>query len=235
MIKEALKYLVELGNTRLEEANGQQYSTQELHLVEEARASTITVHSLSGLVDYLGSMFDGSDQRLIHVVSPTEVNVYSHFNRDMERDTFVQAKAMLPQFRFGSWHDAEEFNIALQSMFVANGDRDKMLQVVGNIKDENVAMFGDDGVSQQVTAKTGIATVASVKVPNPVYLRPFRTFVEIDQPESAFVFRMKSGPTCALFDADGGAWKNDAIQTVRKYLEEALRDQINTKHIVLIA
>ncbi len=235
MIKEALQYLISLGNTEVTEVNGQQYSTQPLHLVEEARAKAIVVNSLSGLVDYLKSEFDGSGQRLIHIASPTEVNVYSHLNNDMARNTFMQAKAMIPQFRFGSWHSPEEFIIALQSVFVSNEDRATMLQIVGNIKDETVTSLGDDGVSQQVRAKTGVATVADVKVPNPVYLRPYRTFVEVAQPESAFVFRMRSGPECALFEADGGAWKVEAMDTVRNYLAENLQGQINANKVVLLA
>jgi hypothetical protein len=91
---------------------------------------------------------------------------------------------------------------------VKNEDRDIMLKVVGNIKEETVNTIGDDGVSQAVVAKMGVATVANVKVPNPVVLKPYRTFVEVDQPESEFIFRMQSGPRCALFEATAanGNW-----------------------------
>ncbi len=240
MIKEAIEYIVKLANTRLEEANGQQYSTQPLHLVSEPRVKSLTLNSLSGLVDYLKSGFDkfgfdSIDQRLIHVSSPTEVYVYSHFNRDMERNIFIQTKALIPQIRYGYFYDVEEFNIAMQSMFVVNPDKEMVLKVIGNIKDENVTTFGDDGVSQQVTAKVGVATVANIKVPNPVLLKPYRTFVEVDQPESAFVFRMKSGPECALFEADGGAWKNEAMANVRAYLTSELSSLIESQQVVIIA
>ncbi|MNW60692.1 hypothetical protein D3C74_386970 [compost metagenome] len=70
------------------------------------------------------------------------------------------------------------------------------------------------GMTQSVVAKTGVATVEDVKVPNPVLLAPYRTFVEVEQPESSFVFRMKDGPSAALFEADGGAWRNDVIANV---------------------
>lgn len=235
MIKAALEYLVNLGNTRIENVSDQIYSTQPMSLVKESTTSTIVVNSLSGLVAYVKSEFDGSHGLMVHIESPTVVSVHSHFNRDLNRNVYIQAKAQLPQIRFGSWYDAEEFNIALQSVFVNNEDRTTMLQVVGNIKDENVATFGDDGISQQVTAKTGVATVAAVKVPNPVYLKPFRTFVEVEQPESAFVFRMKSGPTCALFEADGGAWKIEAMDILYQYLSKELEKEIQSRRIVLIS
>ena len=109
------------------------------------------------------------------------------------------------------------------------------MKVVGNIKEENVRQVGDDGVSQSVVAKTGVATVEDVKVPNPVILAPYRTFVEVDQPESAFVFRMKNGPLAALFEADGGAWRNSAIEAVSSYLAEELFDLIEAEQVVVIA
>lgn len=64
-----------------------------------------------------------------------------------------------------------------------------------------------------------------VVVPNPVTLAPYRTFVEVKQPESKFVFRMRKseeGPQAALFEADGGAWKIEAMQRVKEFLEDKL-------------
>lgn len=59
----------------------------------------------------------------------------------------------------------------------------------------------DDGVSQVATARSGVASVGKVVVPNPISLRPYRTFLEVEQQESDFVFRMHEGPKLALFGA----------------------------------
>jgi hypothetical protein len=115
--------------------------------------------------------------------------------------------------------------IFLPSCFVENNDKAKILKIVGNIKDKAVRQYGDDGITQQVTAKTGLALVEDVPVPNPVMLAPFRTFMEVEQPESKFVFRMKrgdDGPECALFEADGGAWKLEAMKRIKAYLQAEL-------------
>lgn len=235
MIKEAIQYIVGLGNTRVEEVGTQIFSTQKLHKVEESTTDSIEVHSLSGLVEYLQSKFDGNELLMVHVESPTKVRCFSSFNRDLNRNFLIKANAMLPSFNFDRWYDSEDFNIKLQSCFVKNKDRDIMLKVVGNIKEEAVNTVGDDGVSQAVVAKTGVATVANVKVPNPVVLAPYRTFVEVDQPESEFIFRMQSGPSCALFEADGGAWKLTAMQNIKNYLHAALEKEIQSEKIVIIA
>jgi hypothetical protein len=235
MIKEALQYLLDLGNTRVVYENGQSYSTQKMHLIEEPIAQRIRVNSLSGLVEYLKSKFDGIDKIMVHVESPTEVICFTELNGDKNRNQLIEAKALIPSFRFDEWINPESFNIKLQSCFVKNEDRDIMLKVVGNIKEEAVNQIGDDGVSQAVVAKTGVATVGNVKVPNPVVLKPYRTFVEVDQPESEFIFRMQSGPKCALFEADGGSWKLTAMKNIKGYLEDELKREIVDGYIVVIA
>jgi len=78
------------------------------------------------------------------------------------------------------------------------------------------------GVSQSVTARAGLARVAEVPVTNPVTLRPYRTFAEVEQPASPFILRLKRKdgemPQCALFEADGGKWKIEAIQNIARAL-----------------
>lgn len=233
--KEALQYLVELQPHEIVEVGDQQFSTTPLHYIKEARPEALVVNNLSGLVTYLVDNFDNQPPVLIQVESPTEVSVLSTFNRDMQRNVLLRAKALIPSIPFERFEGVENFNIMLQSCFVENEDRAKVLQVVGNVREEEVVNFGDDGVSQQVTASAGVRVVEQVKVPNPVTLKPFRTFVEISQPECQFVFRMQKGPRAALFEADGGAWKLQAIASIKEYLTEALAQQIEDKDVFIIA
>lgn len=235
MIREALQYLIGLGNTKIEYVGEQVYSTQQLHKVNALIPAEINVRSLTGLIEYLQSEFDGDDELLIHVVNPTEVLAFSGFNRDFNRKKFIKASAVLPSFSFDRFLSTEEIIIKLQSGFVKNDDRDILLQVVGNIKEEAVQAYGDDGVSQTVTAKSGVATVSKVLVPNPVALAPYRTFIEIEQPESNFIFRMQNGPKCALFEADGGAWENEAMKRIKEYLQLALEEEISSGRLTIIA
>ncbi|MEK5480335.1 hypothetical protein NYE70_25885 [Paenibacillus sp. FSL R5-0407] len=233
--RESLEYLSKQGRPEVLEINGQKYATHQVYKVLAPTPAPLVVRNLSGLVDYLKSEFDAEAPLLVHVLSPEVVSVVSSYNSDYQRKEIIRAEAMIPAFRYESYYDVESFNIKLQSGFVENEDRTKLLKVVGNIKEEAVRQVGDDGVSQSVVAKTGVATVDDVKVPNPVLLAPYRTFVEVDQPESSFVFRMKDGPSAALFEADGGAWRNDAIEAVSNYLAEELSDLIETERIVVIA
>lgn len=186
-------------------------------------AQAIKIKTLTGLVDYIqGNVDNYKDPLIVHIVSPTEVKVYSELRDDKMRHHFILCEAWTPIIAYGRFMDIESFNIMIQSCFLPNSDSEAVLKVVGNIKEENVQNTSDDGISQKVTAKSGIATVSEVVVPNPVILCPFRTFAEVDQPESKFIFRMQTGPAAAIFEADGGIWRIYAMQNVKTYLVEHL-------------
>jgi hypothetical protein len=234
VIKEALQYLLGLGTAEQHEIGKQILTDKPLHLVKDPTPSTLVVRNLSGLVDYVVSDYDNVWPFLIHVAGPKEVHVLTNFNRDKQREVLLTAEAIPPGIPFGKFQDIESMIIMLQSNFVPNEHRELILRIIGNLKEENVANYGDDGVSQAVTARTGITTVENIKVPNPVILKPYRTFIDIAQPESQFIFRMQSGPAGALFEADGGEWKLQAIREIRKYLDEKLAEQIvNTKVTII--
>lgn len=228
MTREALQYMVGLKEAKILDINGDTYTDKEVYRVDnELRAAAIEMNTLTSLVDY-AKAFTGemSEQMLVQVVSPTEVKLISCLDSDRKRECLVSVKAMIPEFGYGRYMDHESFIIALQSKFIENKDRELLLRFAGTVKDESIAQYGDDGVTQKATIKTGITSVGEAIVPNPVNLKPFRTFVEVDQPESAFVFRMRqnNGVECAIFEADGGAWKNEAMRNIKKYLGFALED-----------
>lgn len=227
--REALEYLVELGleNNPIVRVNGLGvYSKTQLRRMEKPVADTLSVSTLTGLVDFVKNNIDKlTGELLVHVKSYEEVYLYSPLNEDRNRELFLRAEAILPSnIRYDRFLDTEQFNIMLQSSFVNVGDKDVLLKCTGLVQDEAVKSVGDNGVSQQVTVKTGIATVAQAVVPNPVELAPYRTFPEVEQPTSKFIFRMKEGPSAALFEADGGAWRNEAIKNIKEYLAKELAE-----------
>lgn len=230
MTRDALQYVVGLNTAEVLDINGGKYVDKNVHRVDkELRASAIQMNTLTSLVDYLKAGVDSmADKMLVQVVSPMKVRVLSMLDADRKREELVDVEAMIPDFEYGRYMGNERFIIALQSKFIANDDRALLLQFAGTVKDESIAQYGDDGVTQKATIKTGITSVGDAVVPNPVKLRPFRTFIEVEQPESAFVFRMRQaeghGVECAIFEADGGAWKNAAMKSIKEYLQYELAE-----------
>ena len=230
MTRDALQYVVGLKTAEVLDINGERYVDKDVYRVEnELRASAIQMNTLTSLVDYLKAGVDTmAEKMLVQVVTPTKVRVLSMLDADRKREELVDVEAMIPDFEYGRYMGNERFIIALQSKFIANDDRALLLQFAGTVKDESIAQYGDDGVTQKATIKTGITSVGDAVVPNPVKLRPFRTFIEVEQPESAFVFRMRQaeghGVECAIFEADGGAWKNAAMKSIKEYLQYELAE-----------
>lgn len=238
MIEQALKYLVNLGESKmnirevkLPDGTVQIYSNKDLKRLSKhiPMAKTIEMGTLSSLVDYIrGNIDTMADRMIVQVKSPEEVYLFSQLNEERCREYLVKVTAQVPGFRYGMFIDHEEFCINVQAKFINDTETDKelILQFAGTVEQGSVAEYGDNGVTQKATVRTGIASKTDAIVPNPVKLRPYRTFMEVEQPVSEFIFRMKEerGIACALFEADGGAWKNTAMQNIKKYLEFELAD-----------
>lgn len=211
--------------------NGRDYATKEVFnppLSREPLTASLAVSTLTGLVDYCKAFMGPATparRDVLHVRSYHEVALLSDIKgENRHRENFVTANCGAPRFQFDKFVPHAEFMIAIQALFLDYGDRAKVMKVVGTIRDEAAKTSTDDGVTQRVTASAGIALAQEVSLPNPVMLRPYRTFTEVEQPPSQFVLRVQSGknglPDVALFEADGGRWKHEAITNVRDYLAE---------------
>ena len=96
----------------------------------------------------------------------------------------------------------------------------------------------DDGVSQQTTIKSGVASRADVIAPSPACLTPYRTFLEVPQPDGLFVFRIgeqKGEPCFKIVEAEGGLWRNQAMQYIKSYIEQRLEEIDMADSITIIA
>ena len=234
MIKEALQYIVGLSEAKVQDitlADGtvQTYSDKPLHRLQKHIPmvdKAIEMCMLTSLVDYIKGNIDSmSDKMIIQVVDPETVVLFSQLNEERYREKMVVVKARIPDFRFDTYMDQENFCINLQSKFIDDPDTDRalILKFAGTMEAGTIAEYGDDGVTQKATVKTGIASKGEAIVPNPVKLRPYRTFLEVEQPASEFIFRVKQnkydGISCAIFEADGGAWKIAATSSIKDYLQ----------------
>jgi len=227
MIEKAIKYIVGLATPTVQKIENETYSDKPLHRISHnPKAEPITLNTLSSLVDYINSEFDNIGKVFVHIVSPTEVRLYSALDCDREREYLVKVTAQVPSFRFNDFIGLEEFCINLQSKFINSTDRALLLKFAGAVESGSVAQYGDDGVTQKATIRSGVASKTDAVVPNPVELDAYRTFIEVEQPTSQYIFRMKQnsagGVTCGLFEADGGEWMIRAKEAIRGYLEEEL-------------
>ena len=238
MIKEALQYLVGLAPANKFEIEGATFSDKPLtHIPEPAPplSASFTVITLSGLVGLVKEAnienLNASEAEVTcQVLSFEKVQlverVADQFGR---RQLYIAAALPHPcDFPFGKFLDHSEFIIRLQTHFdpAESLDLDYLVRIASGLTAEKVSESIDDGVSQKVGLRQGISLQATEKIRPRVTLAPYRTFREIAQPESAFLFRVKQDddeiPTCGLFEADGAAWKLEAMQRIAQYLKDKL-------------
>ncbi len=243
-LKEALQYITGLKEESMEpkvlEINGDTYCNKDLRRYHRfPMADELQVNTLTAIVDYIkGKPEELRDTMILHVKSPTEVCLYSGLVDERNREQLMKARAIVNEFRFDNYYDQERFIIELQANFLGSEDLDKIRMVAGNIQSGTTANYDDDGISQKTTIKSGVANNTDVIVPNPVKLRPYRTFAEIEQPESSYVFRIKDdghGPAFKLVEADGGLWKNATMKKIKEFLEFELSDELEKHNITIIA
>lgn len=245
MIKEAIKYITDLKAEAMEPKvvtiAGKTYCDKNLtRYDDEPMAQPVEASNLSSMVDYILSCREElRSSMIIHVTSPTMVKLYSGLNAERKRESLFVCKAETPRFRYDEWYDQERFLIELQADFEVNADLEAILKVSGNVEAKTTANYGDDGVTQKTTIKQGVASKADVLVPNPVTLVPYRTFLEVKQPESQFVFRIKDVggvPAFKIVEAEGGLWKNAAMKQIREYFVSNLEnDEDLYKRLTIIA
>ena len=242
-LKEALQYITGLKaesmDPKVVEINGDTYCDKQLTRYHRFPfADAINISTLTALVDYIkGKPEELRASMILHVESPTTVRLYSGLIDERKRESLIRAEAIINQFSFDRAYDQDRFLIELQANFLETEDLKTIMQVAGNIKSGTTANYSDDGVSQKTTVKMGVE-LNDVIVPNPVKLRPYRTFAEIEQPESSYVFRIMDtdrGPAFKLVEADGGLWKNGTMKKIKEYLEYELAEELKEHHITVIA
>lgn len=231
--KSFVEKIIELADVSLEEVDGRTYAPRQMFPVQGPVIPVLKIHTLAGVVAAIKAGFaepvEGSPKPAIHVINHENVEVVEPVADEWNR-LMVHIHAAVGEnrckFQYGKWYDTEEFIIELQTSFVETDTRKTILKMVSAISSNREVKTADDGVSQQVTLKAGVVIQERADVPNPIVLRPYRTFIDVGQPESSFVFRIRGGdgqPTkCALFEADGGHWKLDAMTNIAKFFTEAL-------------
>lgn len=244
---EADKHLIGVGK-ELESLDAKAKATLPIHTTEDglrfykpspeeswerlydAEQDMLHVGTLQAVVDYLTQNPDGLDlgKLLVHVCDVTTVKIMSVPIGGWKRRTiYMQAAAVIPVHRFGSWILPDEFVPYLQSCFVPSADLNALIKISGNLVDTSEVRVQDDGVSQEVSIRQGAARKAEVPVPSPAVIFPFSTFAEVDQPAHKVVFRLQSSPlACKLIECDGGAWKLKAIANIHKWLRENLPEEV---------
>ena len=228
--KDALQYLCDLANSGvIHQIGGIHYSADNLQPVfHDPRPETIRVTTLRAIADYLSANVEAwPHNELIMRITPDEVVVAKKYEGPTaKRTAIISATPNYAPFVFRTPIALEEFIISSIVLFEPTKDLELIQKYCQTIEVTEGITCADDGVSQNIVAKVGVATREKVTIPKKVRLKPIRTFTDIgdgQQVESDFLFRMfhtKEGAIkAALYDYGGNLWKHEACEKIRKWFD----------------
>ena len=248
IIKDAIEKVEELVKNAVvvREINGRSYliddsSYEEIIPDAISLPKTYNFSSLDGLVKMIRKEHKDisdaccvPDVLYINVTSPTSVDVTTAVDGYNRRAFLYHSSYEFPRKWTGaSWLEHEEAMIVLRSQFIQNEGTEYLLDFLARVSDENSVSSDDNGMTQTVQVKKGIALNAREPVKPIVTLKPYRTFLEVEQPESAFLIRVRDGMQVGIIEADGGMWKIAARRSVVAYLEKELKELIESGNVVV--
>ncbi|MCR5621380.1 MAG: hypothetical protein K6G18_05945 [Treponema sp.] len=230
--KDFVEKIEELVNAaRTVKVGGLEYSAASLRpVLNEPEAAGLEVFSLDSLCEFYNKgLADEPKEELSAVVTgPACVSLMGGLAGMLrKRSCFVKATiGGVKEFSFGRFLDQESFAIEFRSLMQPKDGDDSayVLSYTGRLRGGTTVTTEDDGITQTGTVSRGVSGKLLDKetVKPIVRLSPYRTFRELEQPESEFLFRVKldgdGGPKAALFEADGGAWRLEAMRRIKEYI-----------------
>lgn len=236
MLAKLIDKIVSLKQTAVLTVDGQNYTDGNLTRIPPHvdRPVAISVTGLDSICKIIRTELDKIDSIiLVQAKSYNSVEVMTTYQSDFSRNYLYEARADVPGFRAG-WRAREDALIEIRSLFYPSEGTSYLLDLLSRMTDENSVTTRDNGVTQTVEAKQGIAMKTMLEVKPRVILQPFRTFLEVPQPASEFILRVDADRGVGLFEADGGVWKLEAKRNIAAYFEKALADLIEAGKVVVM-
>jgi hypothetical protein len=204
MIKEALEYLMDLGDEPITREGDRRWIKGGFTEIMPPMPDPVRFYSLTSFVEFI-KMAEERDEAFVQVVSPTQVEFIGMLDDRRKRASYATANPLIDgAFQKATWMTQEVFVTDVQAYFAENKDRAKLLKIVGNVRSEESVTLEDDGVTQKVATAAGVVAKQMEVMPNPVILQPYETFPEIEQPDREYIVRFRGGEmnehvTFALF------------------------------------
>ena len=243
MTKEAIEKIVSLVQPELREIEGRTFALHANGEAEELRPTMdlpalLDLTSLDAMVQMIRTEAIGRYAAPLYIAIPTPSRA----------ECFAQPDAALRQLRLSyyvasatdvpGWGEKvtmpfEEALIALRTRFQDTPDTLYALKLLSEISTGAKITYNDNGVATTVVTKRGIDLQSNEQIRPIVKLKPYRTFQEVEQPESEFLIRI-SERGITFVEADGGMWRLAARKTIKSYFETALADMVDDGRVVVM-
>lgn len=243
MLKDFIAHIQETTRPQIVEISGRNFSIAPGGTAIEIRPTidhpdTLPLHSLDALVKLVRTEASKAETPLyITIPDHLTVRCFGQPRPDARcfRQVYYEAKATdVPGWGEKVQLGFEEAQIAMRTRFQETADTIYALKLLSDICCGAKVIYNDNGIATTVTTQKGVALQSNEQIRPIITLKPYRTFQEVEQPESIFLIRVNErGIT--FTEADGGMWKLKARQTVKAFLEEQLAEEVagNSVYIAL--
>ena len=184
MLAKMIDKLVSLKETKTFQINGQTYTDGSLTRIPPHvdRPSSIDVTGLDSICKLIRTELAKLDTIvMVQAVSYRTVEVMTTYQADFSRNILYRAKADVPGLREG-WREREQALIELRSLFIPNAGTTYLLDLLSRMSNDDSVSTTDNGVTQTVETRQGVALKQVEEIKPRVSLQPFRTFLEVAQP-----------------------------------------------------
>ncbi len=199
---------------------------------------TVQLNSLSGLVEMVKTVImNGELKKTMPLVINIDVNnikVTTSHDVAGKYDLIVVSDPLLPVLSLGHSQSVEELIIKLSTAFINTANTERFIESISNLRIVEEVEFNDDGIGQTVTAKKGAQVNQKYTVTPIVKLKPIRSYAEIEQVESKFLFRVNQTGSVTLHEADGGQWKYEVQKRIVEYLNDNLKELVENGQVKVI-
>ena len=241
MLKEFIKHIQATTQPLLTTLDGHTFIVIADGKAEELRPiidhpDTLPLNSLDALVKLVCS-------EAVHAEKPLYITVPDHltvrcFGQPMAKERFYRqayyeaGATDVPGWEAKTQMGFEEAQIALRTRFQETDDTLYAMKLLSDISCGAKVVYNDNGIATTVTTQKGVALQTNEQIRPLIKLRPYRTFQEVEQPESIFLIRLNDRGI-SFTEADGGMWKLKARETIKAFLEERLAGEIEKDSVII--
>lgn len=232
MLKEAIEKIEAMSQREvLIDLDGHFYGKADDGKITEIRPEIdepqkISLTSLDAMVQMIRTNDGKIPVLYVSVAGFNYVNVFGSLepdNRYIRKHLYMAEASDIPGWEPKMEMGFDEATVALLTRFQDGGDKEYVLRLLSQITTGAKVTYSDNGIASTMVMTKGASLAENVTIKPIVKLRPYRTFLEVEQPEGLFLIRIRERGI-AFIEADGGMWKLTARQTIKAYLEDQLKD-----------
>jgi len=242
MLKAFIKHIQETTQPVLTVVENSMFSVTTEGVAKELRPAidhpdTLPLNSLDALVKMVKTEAKRFTESPLYITIPSHKQVQCFTQPEPTeryfRQFFYEVNATdVPGWDAKAQLGFEEAQIALRTRFQETSDTIYAMKLLSDISCGAKVVYNDNGIATTVTTQKGVALQTNAQIKPLVSLKPYRTFQEVEQPESIFLIRINDRGI-SFTEADGGMWKLKARETIKAFLEDKLSQEIADGSVIV--